>query len=86
MAGGRKTQTYTMQEKTLPNRTLNGSVTSRNLGKSSLAGVIFGCKNNTMQECLSEQLFGLLTNSFADQLFIFKKLLVLFSLSSLITN
>ncbi|XP_038885976.1 uncharacterized protein LOC120076281 [Benincasa hispida] len=61
MGGGRKTRTFTMQEKGLPPWTSNGSVTARNLGKSKLAGVIFGCKHNTMQECLSEQLFGLST-------------------------
>lgn len=30
----------------------------RNLSRSQLGGVIFGCKNNTMRECLSKQLFG----------------------------
>ncbi|XP_020275209.1 uncharacterized protein LOC109849752 isoform X2 [Asparagus officinalis] len=36
----------------------------RNLSKSSLHGVIFGCNNNTMQECLSKQLFGLPSSHF----------------------
>lgn len=31
----------------------------RNLQKSDLGGVIFGCKNNTMKECLTKQLFGM---------------------------
>ncbi|KAL8517163.1 hypothetical protein ACS0TY_015396 [Phlomoides rotata] len=32
---------------------------ARNLKKTQLGGVIFGCTNSTMQECLSSQLFGL---------------------------
>ncbi|XP_059305309.1 uncharacterized protein LOC132056918 isoform X1 [Lycium ferocissimum] len=40
------------------NQTKNGGG-SRNLTRSQLGGVIFGCKNNTMKECLSKQLFGL---------------------------
>lgn len=75
-----------MQEKALPPWTSNGSVTARNLGKSKLAGVIFGCKHHTMQECLSEQLFGLLTSSFADQPSIYKRFTVIFSHISLISN
>lgn len=86
MGAVRKTQTYKMNEKALPPWTSNGSVTARNLGKSKLAGVIFGCKHNTMQECLSEQLFGLLISSFTDQPFIFNQFNVLFSPISLITN
>ncbi|QHO24881.1 Kelch-like protein [Arachis hypogaea] len=31
----------------------------RNLRKNQLGGVIFGCKNSTLKECLSKQLFGL---------------------------
>ncbi|XP_041024850.1 uncharacterized protein LOC121265327 isoform X2 [Juglans microcarpa x Juglans regia] len=38
---------------------VTGSSARRNLGKSHLGGVIFGCKNNTIKECLSKQLFGL---------------------------
>ena len=38
------------------------------------------------KECLSEQLFGLLTSTFADQPFIFKKFTVLFSLIYAISN
>ncbi|XP_074569020.1 uncharacterized protein LOC141825540 [Curcuma longa] len=37
----------------------NTNVSSRNLHKSDLGGVIFGCKHHTMKECLSKQLFGL---------------------------
>ncbi|KAI3472841.1 hypothetical protein Pfo_029970 [Paulownia fortunei] len=32
---------------------------ARNLKKSQLGGVIFGCTNSTMRECLANQLFGL---------------------------
>ncbi|EPS63831.1 hypothetical protein M569_10954, partial [Genlisea aurea] len=31
----------------------------RNLGRSELGGVIFGCTARTMRECLTKQLFGL---------------------------
>ncbi|KAL9425907.1 hypothetical protein AB3S75_032806 [Citrus x aurantiifolia] len=37
----------------------NSHVSSRNLQKSYLGGVIFGCKNSTIKECLAKQLFGL---------------------------
>ncbi|XP_027927055.1 kelch-like protein 12 [Vigna unguiculata] len=37
----------------------------RNLPKSQLGGVIFGCKNATMRECLSKQLFGLPAQHFS---------------------
>ncbi|KAL3753522.1 hypothetical protein ACJRO7_000859 [Eucalyptus globulus] len=36
-----------------------GVLAHRNLGKNNLGGVIFGCKDNTMKECLSKQIFGL---------------------------
>ncbi|XP_068489622.1 uncharacterized protein [Phaseolus vulgaris] len=37
----------------------------RNLRKSELGGVIFGCKNATKKECLSKQLFGLPAQHFS---------------------
>ncbi|XP_014492453.1 kelch-like protein 28 [Vigna radiata var. radiata] len=37
----------------------------RNLRKSELGAVIFGCKNATMNECLSKQLFGLPAQHFS---------------------
>ncbi|CAI8612866.1 unnamed protein product [Vicia faba] len=37
----------------------NPSVFGRNLTKDQLGGVIFGCKNATIKECLTKQLFGL---------------------------
>lgn len=36
----------------------NLSVFGRNLTKDQLGGVIFGCKNATIKECLTKQLFG----------------------------
>ncbi|KAM7275342.1 hypothetical protein ACFE04_017208 [Oxalis oulophora] len=38
---------------------LTVSATARNLRKSDLGGVIFGCKDNTIKECYDKQLFGL---------------------------
>ncbi|KAJ0979280.1 hypothetical protein J5N97_014754 [Dioscorea zingiberensis] len=43
----------------------NSSVTARNLPKNDLGGVIFGCKHDTMMECLSKQLFGLPSSHFS---------------------
>ncbi|KAJ4704334.1 Kelch-like protein [Melia azedarach] len=42
----------------------NTHASARNLQKSDLGGVIFGCKNNTINECLSKQLFGLPSQHF----------------------
>ncbi|KAL1206789.1 B2 protein [Cardamine amara subsp. amara] len=36
-----------------------GKFSFRNLTKSQLGGVVFGCTNNTIKECMSKQLFGL---------------------------
>lgn len=35
-----------------------GKFSFRNLTKSQLGGVVFGCTKNTIKECLSKQLFG----------------------------
>ncbi|EEF35711.1 conserved hypothetical protein [Ricinus communis] len=43
----------------MPSNFVNSTSYARNLEKSQLGGVIFGCKKNTMSECLSEQIFGL---------------------------
>lgn len=40
-----------------PNKLFNASG-FRNLKKGQLGGVIFGCKNDTIKECLLKQLFG----------------------------
>uniref|UniRef100_A0A7N0UHE9 DCD domain-containing protein n=1 Tax=Kalanchoe fedtschenkoi TaxID=63787 RepID=A0A7N0UHE9_KALFE len=39
-------------------------ITARNLSSRELAGVIFGCKHGTMQECFAKQLFGLPSSHF----------------------
>jgi hypothetical protein len=58
MGAGRKTRTLHLKEKSVSQTSVNSSITARNLRKSDLAGVIFGCKNNTIRECFSKQLFG----------------------------
>ncbi|TKY63569.1 B2 protein [Spatholobus suberectus] len=60
MRAGRRTQTYNIS-RTIPfsPNSVVSSVGGRNLGKYQLGGVIFGCKNSTMKECQSKQLFGL---------------------------
>lgn len=35
-----------------------GKFSFRNLTKSQLGGVVFGCTKNTIKECMSKQLFG----------------------------
>lgn len=42
-----------------PSARFNAGASSRNLSKCHLGGVIFGCTNSTIKECLSNQLFGL---------------------------
>ena len=41
-------------------RPTNLSIPTRNLQPQDLGAVIFGCTNNTIQECHSRQLFGML--------------------------
>ncbi|KAL9686521.1 hypothetical protein QQ045_023981 [Rhodiola kirilowii] len=43
----------------------SNTANTRSLSKSQLGGVIFGCKNSTMQECLQKQLFGLPASHFS---------------------
>ncbi|XP_062165842.1 uncharacterized protein LOC133872362 isoform X2 [Alnus glutinosa] len=66
MVSGRKTQTFIINESasSSPNP-LSSSVSTRNLGKSHLGGVIFGCKNSTIKECFFKQLFGLPAQHFS---------------------
>lgn len=42
-----------------PAARFNADASCRNLSKCHLGGVIFGCTNSTIKECLSKQLFGL---------------------------
>ncbi|CAA0400035.1 unnamed protein product [Arabidopsis thaliana] len=41
-----------------------GKFSFRNLTKSQLGGVVFGCTKNTIKECMSKQLFGLPSNHY----------------------
>ncbi|KAJ4978262.1 hypothetical protein NE237_009042 [Protea cynaroides] len=60
MEARRKSQTFTLGDRPPSSlATTNNSATARNLKKEDLGGVVFGCKNNTMKECLSKQIFGL---------------------------
>ncbi|KAK1321916.1 hypothetical protein QJS10_CPA03g01039 [Acorus calamus] len=61
MGAHRKTQTFTISERsgTTPPQLPNFSVSSRGLSIKNLGGVIFGCKQSTMRECLLKQIFGL---------------------------
>lgn len=64
MGAGRKTETFyaatpSAQTQNRSNEWYGAfSVAARNLREDELGGVIFGCKHNTMNECLSKQLFG----------------------------
>ncbi|KAL1290176.1 hypothetical protein HN51_058584 [Arachis hypogaea] len=63
MGAGRRTETHVLSERSRApsssSSSVNCSVTARNLRKSELGGVIFGCKHNTMNQCFQMQLFGL---------------------------
>lgn len=54
MKAGRRTLTFNANESY-----------ARNLRKNDLGGVIFGCKNTTIKECLFKQLFGLPAQHFS---------------------
>ncbi|XP_044473860.1 influenza virus NS1A-binding protein homolog B isoform X2 [Mangifera indica] len=59
MGAGRKAQTIILNGNSPPTNPTYTHASARNLGKHQLGGVIFGCKNNTIRECLTNQLFGL---------------------------
>ncbi|CAD6239789.1 unnamed protein product [Miscanthus lutarioriparius] len=71
MGAGRKTETFyaatpSAQTQNRSNEWYGAfSVAARNLREDELGGVIFGCKHNTMNECLSKQLFGLPSSHFS---------------------
>ncbi|CAO2193805.1 unnamed protein product [Urochloa humidicola] len=71
MGAGRKTETFYAATPSTQTQTGTNpwhgasSVAARYLQEDELGGVIFGCKNNTMNECLSKQLFGLPSGHFA---------------------
>ncbi|KAJ0028385.1 hypothetical protein Pint_34969 [Pistacia integerrima] len=64
MAAGRKIQTFIITGNSPSTNPTYTRASARNLGKSQLGGVIFGCKNNTIKECLTNQLFGLPAQDF----------------------
>ncbi|CAL5366436.1 unnamed protein product [Camellia sinensis] len=59
MGAGRKKKTLMLKEESQPSLSMNCSAPARNLRKSDLGAIIFGCKHNTMKECYFKQLFGL---------------------------
>ncbi|KAL9268229.1 Kelch-like protein, partial [Drosera capensis] len=65
MGRGRTKIKLTLQEKSAPQWTMNCSISARNLSKSQLGGVIFGCTRATYDECILKQLFGLPAPHFA---------------------
>jgi hypothetical protein len=59
MGAARKTETFNVATENRSNaRYGDNSIAARYLGEYQLGGVIFGCKHNTINECLSKQLFG----------------------------
>ncbi|KAI4353465.1 hypothetical protein L6164_002413 [Bauhinia variegata] len=65
MGAGRKSQTFNVNGTVPFFPTTYFSVCGRNLQKNQLGGVIFGCKTNSLKECLSKQLFGLPAQHFS---------------------
>lgn len=65
MGAGRQTQTFIHNGSFPPAQNPEiSSACARNLRKNQLGGVIFGCKNSTLKECLLKQLFGLPSQHF----------------------
>ncbi|KAI3966352.1 hypothetical protein MKW92_049232 [Papaver armeniacum] len=58
MGAGRKTQTIPLT-RVQRHPSVNCSVTARNLPTKDLGGVILGCTRHTMEECLTNKIFGL---------------------------
>ncbi|KAI3830700.1 hypothetical protein MKX03_009901 [Papaver bracteatum] len=59
MGAGRKKKTNPLPERVVRHPSVNCSVTARNLRTDELGGVILGCTRDTMQECLTNKIFGL---------------------------
>ncbi|CAI9103001.1 OLC1v1001410C1 [Oldenlandia corymbosa var. corymbosa] len=59
MGAGRKTKTILVQERAERERTVNCSVSAKNLRRRELGAVIFGCTHSTIKECKDKNLFGL---------------------------
>ncbi|CAH9113094.1 unnamed protein product [Cuscuta europaea] len=62
---GSKKKNKNQTQKEQPTQPYNCSVPARNLPKSDLGAVIFGCKGHTIDECFSKLLFGLPFGHFA---------------------
>lgn len=58
MGAGRKTQTFLTPASAGPSGGGTGPPPQRGLSKSELGGVIFGCTNSTIAECMNHNLFG----------------------------
>lgn len=70
MGAGRRTQTFLLNDIAVSSPNQAASTGNfRDLRKSHLGGVIFGCKNSTLKECLFKQLFGQSFNSLATNTF-----------------
>ncbi|KAL2526701.1 Galactose oxidase/kelch [Abeliophyllum distichum] len=65
MERGRNTKMESKKEKSESSSPGNCSVGARNLRKSELGAVVFGCKHHTMGECLDKKLFGLPSSHFS---------------------
>lgn len=70
MGAGRKSETFNVATPSTHTQNQTSawygtSVAARNLQEDLLGGVIFGCKHNTINECLSKQLFGLPSGHFS---------------------
>ncbi|RZC63262.1 hypothetical protein C5167_025013 [Papaver somniferum] len=59
MGAGRKKKTNPLPERVVRHPSVNCSVTARNLRTDELGGVILGCTRHTMNECLTNKIFGL---------------------------
>ncbi|MCD7451948.1 hypothetical protein HAX54_014212 [Datura stramonium] len=59
MGRGRRRQTFVLDSASSSTNQKKNTEGFRYLMKKQLGGVIFGCKNNTMKECILKQLFGL---------------------------
>ncbi|RZC86381.1 hypothetical protein C5167_030460 [Papaver somniferum] len=59
MITGRKKKTMPLMDRIGRHPGVNSSVTAKNLLTNDIGGVIFGCTRYTMEECLSNQIFGL---------------------------
>ena len=60
MGTGKRVETTPGNAPSAP-RNFSSFLQARNLTKNQLGGVIFGCKNSTIKECLFKQIFGQLS-------------------------